>query len=71
MKGGSLPFLSSSFEIKEKEKKHREQRTIEKNKMQRKEGAYLSSLTSTFGMKYFSCLLLSSFNVDLSTFLKP
>jgi len=39
--------------------------------MERKEGAYLSSLASTFGMKHSSYLLLSSFNVKLSTFLKP
>jgi hypothetical protein len=37
-----------------KKKKHRK-------KMQRKEGAYLSSLVSTYGMKYSSCLLLSTF----------
>jgi hypothetical protein len=30
-------------------------------KMQRKEGTYLSSLASAFGMKHSSCLLLTTF----------
>jgi hypothetical protein len=36
-------------------KKHKE------NKMQRREGAYVFSLISAFGMKCSSCLLLSTF----------
>jgi hypothetical protein len=55
--------LSSSFEVEEKKKKHKEQ------KIQREDRAYLSSLTCIFGMKrsFFSP---HSFNVELSTFLK-
>jgi hypothetical protein len=48
----------SSFEAKEKNKKHKEITNHRKGKkMQRKEGAYLCSPTSTFGMKCSSCLL--------------
>jgi hypothetical protein len=40
--------------------------------MQRKEGAYLFSLASTFGMKRsFAFSSPLSFNIELSTFLKP
>jgi hypothetical protein len=46
-------LLFSSFQAKKK-------KNIEK-KMQRREGAYLSSLVSAFGMKHPSCLLLSTF----------
>jgi hypothetical protein len=43
----------------------------EKKKMQRKEGTYLSSLTFAFGMKHSSFSSPHSFNLELSTFLKP
>jgi hypothetical protein len=36
-------------------------KTIEKKKMQRNEGAYLSSLIFVFGMKHSSYFLLSTF----------
>ncbi len=48
------------------------QKNTKKKKMQKKEGAYLSFFASAFGMKcslaFFSPY---SFNVELSTFLKP
>jgi hypothetical protein len=47
---------SSSFSSQAKEKKNKKQK---EKKMQRKEGAYLSSLAFVFGMKHFYCLLLS------------
>jgi hypothetical protein len=43
------------FFSSKKKKKHT------KKKMQRREGAYLSSFASAFGMKHSSCLLLSMF----------
>jgi hypothetical protein len=49
------------FSSKREEKKHKEKKTIERKKMQRREGAYLSSLAFAFGMKCSSCLLLSTF----------
>jgi len=45
-KGGSLSFLFSSFEIEEKKKNIEKVKTIEKKKMQRKEGTHLSSQES-------------------------
>jgi hypothetical protein len=39
----------------------KEKKSTETKKMQRKEGAYLSSPTSTFGMKRSFCILLSMF----------
>jgi hypothetical protein len=49
------------FSSKRKKRKNTEKTNIERQKMQRKEGAYLSSFTSTFGMKRSSCLFLSTF----------
>jgi hypothetical protein len=59
-----LPFCfkrflltSSSSQTKQKKKK-----TIERTiKLQKREGAYLPSLTSAFGMKHSSCFLLYTF----------
>jgi hypothetical protein len=48
-----------------------EKKTIEKKKIQRMEGVYLSPLASTFGMKHSSCYFQHSFNIELSNFLKP
>jgi hypothetical protein len=65
-------MTSSYFQAEKKKEKHREKKTIEKKKMQRKEGAYLSFLAFAFGMKCSSSLLSPrSFNVELFTFLKP
>jgi hypothetical protein len=58
-----------SFSLETKTKKKKKKMTIVviffsskiKKIMQRREGAYLSSLTSTFGMRCSSCLLLSIF----------
>jgi hypothetical protein len=61
-----LPFCfkcslaSSSFQVEEKNNT-KKKITIEKKKMQRREGSYLSSFASAFGMKHSSCFLLSTF----------
>jgi hypothetical protein len=48
------------FSSRSKEKKHKKKKkTIKKKKMQKKEGAYVPSLASRFGMKCSTCLLLS------------
>jgi len=52
------------FSSRKKEKKPRKKKHKKEKQMQKREGAYLSSPTSTFGMKHSFCLLLS-------TFLKP
>jgi hypothetical protein len=47
-------------------------KNIEKKRMQRREGTYLSSLSFAFGMKRSTCVdFPRSFNVELPTFLKP
>jgi hypothetical protein len=61
-------MASSSSQVEKKTHTHK---NTKKKKMQRREGAYLSSLASAFGMKRSSFLLLSrSFNVELSMFLQ-
>jgi hypothetical protein len=55
-------MASFSSQVEEKKRKNKEgKKTIEKKKMQRREGTYLSSLAFAFGMKYSSCLLLFMF----------
>jgi len=48
------------FQTKGKKKSQRK-KTIERKEMQRKEGAYISSLASAFGMKCSSWFFLSTF----------
>jgi hypothetical protein len=43
------------FQVEKKKKRHRGE------KMQRREGGYLFSLASAFGMKRFSCFFLFMF----------
>jgi len=56
------PFVSSAFSwhllLLKRKQKHTH---TKKKKMQRREGPYLSSLASTFGMKHSSCFLLCTF----------
>ncbi len=50
------------FSSKRRKRKHTKKKNHRKEKkMQRKEGAYLSSLASAFGMKCSSCFFLSTF----------
>jgi hypothetical protein len=69
-----LPFCFKRFllDIFFFSSRRKEKKTIGEKKMQRREGAYLSSLVFAFGMKCSSRFSSPhSFNIEFSTFLKP
>jgi hypothetical protein len=67
MKKKDVVFFFSS--IRKQNKTQIKRKSIEK-KMQKREGAYLSSPAFVFGMKPIA-FSPRSFNIELSTFLKP